>query len=81
MKPRGEYIIHHRGKEVISMCCEPEDQKLFKMAVGCCPECSEPSFRRYKTKKEKLAELEEYKNQLENELIGVNERLKELSGK
>ena len=81
MKPRGFQIFHTKDKEVISMCCEPQERKVFKMAVGCCPECCEPSFRKFKTTKERLAELEEYKEQLESELVGVDERIKELSGK
>jgi len=50
-------------------CCMPS---------GCCSD--EPTVvRRYQTKAEQLEELKAYKDELEKEIAGVMERIKELS--
>jgi hypothetical protein len=42
--------------------------------------CCGPSGRRYLTKSERIELLKEYKQNLENELKGVEERIVELGG-
>lgn len=50
-------------------CCTPK---------GCCSD--EPTVvRRYQTRAEQLEELKSYKEELEKELAGVMERIKEFS--
>ena len=49
---------------------------------GCCCEHGEGGFhRRFMTKKEQKERLEKYREELENELQGVKERIKDLGGK
>ncbi|AJF60732.1 MAG: hypothetical protein QT03_C0001G1253 [archaeon GW2011_AR10] len=47
------------------------------MSYVCCGEGFEAP-RRYLTKEEKIEMLEEYKDSLENEVKGIEERIKEL---
>jgi hypothetical protein len=63
------------------MCCDPKEAKTIKAEVDCSSGCCCGSFRRFATKKEQLECLEKYKEQLQNELTGVNEKIKDLSGK
>jgi hypothetical protein len=64
------------------MCCEPnkhsDDMNSSDQSCGCC--CGQPQ-RRFLTKKEKIQILEKIKEDLENELEGVKERIKDLSAK
>lgn len=55
-----------------------------QMNLGCCMPsgcCTDETtvVRRYQTKAEQLDELKSYKDELEKELAGVMERIKELS--
>jgi hypothetical protein len=61
-------------------CCEPI---VIRRAVGGGESCCEPvGFqRRYSTKDEELAKLEDYRDQLKKELDGVEEHLKGLKSK
>jgi len=62
------------------MCCTRESQG----ALETC-ECSHGGHgmfvRRFVSAKEERARLEEYRDQLKNELAGVEERIQELKGK
>jgi hypothetical protein len=42
--------------------------------------CCGPYLRRFLTKEEKIALLKQYKESLEKELKGIEERIKELGG-
>jgi len=55
--------------------CESE-----KESTGGCG-CGSSSQRAFLTKEEKMKMLQDYKAELEKEVKGVNEKLKELSGK
>lgn len=62
-------------------CCEPETGR--QPRHGCCestPVCCSPSgfARRFVSNKEKHECLEQYKEQLEKEIAGVDERIQEL---
>lgn len=59
------------------MCCEPSD--IHQAMRGCCEQGM--FFRRYLTAKEKQEMLEAYRQQLQNELKGVEERIKEFERK
>ena len=59
------------------MCCEPNE--IHQAMRGCCDHG--PFFRRYLTAKEKQQMLEAYREQLQNELKGVEERIKEFERK
>ena len=60
------------------MCCEPSE--IHRAMRACCGDYG--SFvRRYLTAKEKQEMLEAYRQQLQNELKGVEERIKELERK
>lgn len=67
------------------MCCEPKGHqrgyKPLKSAMNfeCGCNCGH-SFRNYLTVKEKQEFLEEYKNQLKEELKAVDEHLQDLKG-
>ena len=63
------------------MCCDPKEEKTVKAVIDCSTGCCGPSFRRFSTKEEQIECLEKYKEQLEKELQGVNERIKECTGK
>ncbi len=64
-------------------CCEPETTK--RAQYGCCectPVCCSPSgfARRFVSSKEKQECLEQYKEQLEKEIAGVDEQIHDLEG-
>jgi hypothetical protein len=58
------------------MCCEPKPGKISGTSACCC----EPhgAFRRFVSSKEEAERLEKYKEQLEKEITGVEERINEL---
>ncbi|MFH1515872.1 MAG: hypothetical protein ABIG42_10490 [bacterium] len=56
-------------------CCTPENIKVQACSTSCCGH----SFRRFTTNEEKLECLEKYKAELEKELVGLKEHIKELS--
>jgi hypothetical protein len=64
--------------------CDPTDARdsCVVRVVKCGPAdtvcCSVP--RRFRTRKEKQEALEQYRDQLRNELDGVEERIRELGG-
>lgn len=62
-----EVPIDHRHHHAAAECCGPS-------AAGCCG-----MVRRYTTRAERREALESYRDQLKNELAGVEERLEELS--
>jgi hypothetical protein len=68
------------GKEVSRMCCEPEDAKTSSPTCCCCCETSRPT-RRFVSSKEEAERLERYKEELEREIAGVNERIDDLKKK
>ena len=62
-------------------CCEPRTAK--HAHHGCCdctPVCCSPHgfARRFISSREKQECLEQYREQLEKEIAGVNERIKEI---
>ena len=58
------------------MCCEPNVSK----ASGC---CCEPGHivRRFVSSKEEAERLEQYKEQIEKEIAGIDERIDDLKKK
>lgn len=65
------------------MCCEPGGMGRSSAAWACGPEncCVNDAFvRRFFSEKEKKDCLEAYRDQLEKELTGVRERIKDLEG-
>ena len=66
------------SKKISTDCCEVVVQQAdASRGGGCCDSLP----RRFITSKEKLEGLKKYKEELKNELTGVDERLKELDGK
>jgi len=65
--------------------CQPRgDQMCTGMSgctCGCCGCGCGPSFRRFFSSKEEQECLETYRDQLKKELVGVEERIKELKAK
>lgn len=64
-------------------CCEPETSRQY--GSGCCdcaPTCCSPRgfTRRFVSDKERQEWLRDYKEQLEKEIAGVDERLRDLAG-
>jgi hypothetical protein len=61
-------------------CCEPI---VIRRVIGGGESCCEPGGfqRRFTTKEEELAKLEDYRDQLKKELDGVEEYLKDLKSK
>lgn len=59
------------------MCCEPKVVRTSK-ASDCC--CCEPGqvVRRFISSKEEAERLEQYKEQLEKEIAGIDERIDDL---
>ena len=64
-------------------CCETTPSRKHESSCNCgCSDCGcGSSFRRFTTRKERLAYLKEYKDELKRELEGVEERINELKGK
>ncbi len=62
------------------MCCEPRASKI-STSSDCC--CCEPTSvaRHFISSKEEEERLEKYKEQLEKEIAGVDERIAELKKK
>jgi hypothetical protein len=62
------------------MCCEPKAVRISK-ASDCC--CCEPGHlsRRFVSSKDEAEMLEQYKEQLEKEIAGVDERIGDLKKK
>ena len=62
------------------MCCEPKVVRISK-ASDCC--CREPGHmrRRFVSSKEEADMLEDYKDQLEKEIAGIDERIDDLTKK
>jgi hypothetical protein len=65
------------------MCCEPSTGRRAFGVWACGPDCcgGSPFSRRFVTSKERQECLEEYRDQLENELAGVKQRIQEIEGK
>jgi hypothetical protein len=65
------------------MCSEPNDSPRAHSVLICGPDCCTGGLlpRRFISSKEKKERLEEYRDQLEKELAGVQERIKDLEGK
>jgi hypothetical protein len=62
------------------MCCEPKVVKTSKISDCCC--CGpELVPRHFVSSKEEAERLEKYKEQLEKEIAGVDERMDELKKK
>ena len=59
------------------MCCTEKGSRVFTRAIGCECGCN-GSFRRFITAKEEQEILENYIEQLNNEIIGAKERIQEL---
>jgi len=59
------------------MAIRQETQKVLE-ACGCCCEADTRLVRRYKTAKEEMEKLENYRDELKKELAGVEERIREL---
>lgn len=57
----------------------PRETNASDCACSCCG--SGPSFRRFFTLKENIEGLESYKDQLQKELAGVEERISEIENK
>jgi hypothetical protein len=62
------------------MCCEPKELKVSTASDCCCCEPG-PVTRRFVSSKEEEERLENYKEQLEKEIAGVDERIAELKKK
>jgi hypothetical protein len=62
------------------MCHTRESQRTLG-ACGCNCGGGGMYFRRFISAREEQERLEEYRNQLKNELAGVEERIQELKGK
>lgn len=62
------------------MCCEPKTVRISK-ASDCC--CCEPGHivRRFVSSKEETERLEQYKEQIEKEIAGIDERIDDLKKK
>ena len=58
--------------------CQPKTSQKGKSSHDC--DCGS-SFRRFFSSKEELECLENYKDQLSNELAGIEERIRELENK
>lgn len=65
------------------MCCDPRDAKRMLSACECTPTCCESGAfrRRFRTSDEEAEQLKEYKTELEREIAGIDERIRELKGK
>ena len=67
------------------MCCESGRMRRGFEAWGphssCCGPRRERSFRRFVSAKEEQEQLEEYRDELQKELSGVEERIQELKSK
>ncbi|HHT9138532.1 MAG TPA: hypothetical protein ACFYEK_14975 [Candidatus Wunengus sp. YC60] len=65
--------------------CQPRGSQRAQVAGGCtcgCCRCGCGTFfRRFVSAKEEQERLEEYRDQLEKELAGVEDRIQELKGK
>jgi hypothetical protein len=62
------------------MMCQPKGAFILKGLPGCCCD-SASQFRHFFSSKEEKECLDSYKDQLEKELAGVEERIKELEKK
>jgi hypothetical protein len=67
------------------MCCQPGGSRGGfgggESHYGCCSSRWERPFRRFVSAREEREQLEEYRDQLQKELAGVEERIQELKGK
>ena len=65
------------------MCCNPRDISRSLGSCDCTPVCCDPGLfvRRFRASKEEAERLEEYKEQLEKEIAGVDERIREIKDK
>ena len=63
-------------------CCEPETTKQQQACCECPSVCCSPGSltRRFVSRKEKQEWLERYREELEKEIAGVDERVQELKG-
>ena len=61
------------------MCCSNPSQSTFR-PLACNCGCG-MLFRRFISSKEETERLEEYRDQLKKEIIGVEERIQELKSK
>jgi len=65
------------------MCCDPKDvradERCCEGAVACC--VPHEFVRRFRSGKEEADQLEAYREELEKEIAGVNERIQELKRK
>lgn len=64
------------------MCCDPREAHRAHERSCCEPDCCMPHFfaRRFVSAKEKQERLIAYKEQLEKEIAGIQERIQELKG-
>ncbi len=70
-----EAVIAKKGGEKMNQCCEPSS-----IAEACCSGHT-LFFRRFRTAKEEQERLEAYKEQLQKELAGVEERIQKSKNK
>ena len=65
------------------MCCDPKEARAADQccdgAVTCC--APQMHVRRFRSSKEEAERLEAYREELEKEIAGVNERIQELKRK
>jgi hypothetical protein len=62
------------------MCCEPKAARNSSVSDCCCCEPG-PVIRRFVSSKEEAERLEQYKEQLEKEIAGIDERIDDLKKK
>lgn len=66
------------------MCCEPRVRHILTERSGsdccCCGTGTGHRFRRYVSARERIEQLEAYREELKNELAGVDEAVQELKG-
>jgi len=69
---------HRRHMEACGCGCVPSARYMEACGCGCVPSTH---FRHFMSSKEKREMLEKYRDQLKNEIEGLNECIQELKGK